>query len=393
MGEEVDALSPALLALILAAAPAPASADLIPAADQAAKPEPPDAPGGDLPSQLLGSMSLREKVGQMIMSYPPLRPDSPVAVGSVIFLGNLVRSADGIRRRAESLQQRAKVPLLTAVDMEGGKLNRLRFVKELRQVPSARELGTMGEDEAGRWGRVVGKAMAGLGLNTNLGPVLDLADRGLMAASGRSIGGDPDLAARIGKAYAQGLRSQGVVAIGKHFPGYGEATKNSDHFLLVADRSEEELARGLSPFFALGDALGGVMLANLGYRAKGGMPAILCPPLVALAHERDWVAMTDDLAIRVLSEATGGDQEEVVRRAFLAGNDILLTTEPIDWKHALDVQGVVMDLVRARPELEARVNASALRVLRLKDRAGLLEPLRAKARTALGEPLGRGHKR
>lgn len=355
--------------------------------------QPAEPPAGGLPSQLLASMSLQEKVAQMIMSYPPLSPDGPVAVGSVIFIGNLVRSPEAIRKRAESLQKRARIPLLTAVDMEGGKLNRLRFVKELKQVPSARELGALGEDEARRWGKVVGKAMAGLGLNTNLGPVLDLADRGLMAATGRSIAGDPDLASRVGKAYAEGLRSHGVVAIGKHFPGYGEVAKNSDHFLVVTDRSSEEMERGLSPFFQLGETLGGVMLANLGFRSRGGMPAILCPSLVSMAHERGWVTMTDDLAIRALSEATGGDQEEVVRRAFLAGNDILLTTEPIDWKHALDVQGVVVDLVRARPELETQVDASALRILRLKERAGLLEPLRAKAKTALGELPRRGPKR
>lgn len=358
----------------------------MPAAAHGFAPAVPAAPASDdLPSRLLASMSLQEKVGQMIMSYPPLSPDAPVAVGSVIFVGNLLRSAEGIRKRAESLQQRAQIPLLTAVDMEGGKLNRLRFVQALRQVPSARELGALGENEARRWGEIVGKEMASLGLNTNLGPVLDLADRGLMAVSGRSIGADPALAARVGRAYAEGLRSQGVVAIGKHFPGYGEVAKNSDHFLVVTDRSEVELERNLSPFFQLGDHLGGVMLANVGFRSRGGAPAILCPSLVAMAHERGWVSVTDDLAIRVLSEATGGDQEEVVRRAFLAGNDILLTTEPIDWKHALDIQGVVLDLVRARPELEARVDASVLRILRLKERAGLLAALRAKARTAQGE--------
>jgi beta-N-acetylhexosaminidase len=340
--------------------------------------------GTDLPSQLLASMSLSDKVSQMIMSYPPLDPDAPVAVGSVIFLGNLLRNGDALKRRVASLQRRARVPLLTAVDMEGGRLNRLQFVKELKKVPSARELGALGETEARRWGKVVGKAMASLGLNTSLAPVLDLAESGLMAASGRSIGSDPDAVARIGRAYAQGLRAQGIIAIGKHYPGYGEVARNSDHFLVVSDRTPAGIAHDAGAFRGVRDELGGVMLANVGFRSYGGMPAILSPRLVAMAHEEGWLTVTDDLAIRILSDATGGDQEEVVRRAFLAGNDILLTTEPIDWKQAIDVRGVVMDLVRARPELEAQVDESVLRILRLKETAGLLAPLSAPPRTAQG---------
>ncbi|MGC4116652.1 MAG: glycoside hydrolase family 3 N-terminal domain-containing protein [Myxococcales bacterium] len=331
----------------------------------------------DLASQLLATLSLEDRVAQVVMSYPPLDAEAPVTVGSVIFVGNLLRSTDKVRSRIADLQKRARIPLLVSADMEGGKLNRLKFFKPLRGVPSGRELGQGDEKNARRWGKTVGAGMKSLGFNCNLGPVLDLADSGLMFDSGRSMGADPATVARLAKAYAQGLSSEGVVPIGKHFPGYGDLDKNSDHALVVTDRAPAEIERQVTAFSLTGEILGGVMLANVGFTSYGSVPSILSPELVSLAHKGGWLTITDDLAIQTLSEATGGDQEEVVRKAFLAGNDILLTTAPFGWDKGLDVHRVIVALMKARPELEPRLNESVLRVLRLKQRMGLLEPLRA----------------
>ena len=70
-----------------------------------------------------------------------------------------------------------------------------------------------------------------------------------------------------------------------------------------------------------------------------------------------------------------GGAEEVVRRAFLAGNDILLTTAPIDWDRALDYQGILLGLLAEDPSLEPRLDASVRRVLSVKEEAGLLSAL------------------
>ena len=60
-------------------------------------------------------------------------------------------------------------------------------------------------------------------------------------------------------------------------------------------------------------------------------------------------------------------------RAFLAGNDILLTTAPPDWSKGLDYLGILTRTAEASPENQALLATSCARVLRLKDRMGLLE--------------------
>lgn len=370
------------------ASPAFATADPVRAVGQTCAQLATEKPD-DFPARLCASMSLEEKLAQMIMSYPPLDKEAPVTVGAVIILGPLLKNAKTIRERVADLQKRSRVPLLVAVDMEGGKLNRLQFVPGLKSAPSGRALGKMTEAEVEAWGRKVGREMRALGLNCNLGPVLDLAGSGLMFESERSMGDDPARVARLGAAYARGQRAEGVVPIGKHFPGYGELAENSDYNLVVTDRSAELIEQHAKAFFDVGNHLGGVMLTNVGFSVHGAMPAILSPNLVAMAHRNGngWVTMTDDLAVKTLGNATGGDQEEVVRRAFLAGNDFLLTTAPVDWEKAIDLRRLMRELVEQRPELLARVDASVLRILRLKESAGLLETLKRPRTTS-----GKSHK-
>jgi beta-N-acetylhexosaminidase len=316
-------------------------------------------------------MSLEEKVGQLVVAYPP-GGDGPIDLGGVILLGRILRDPEAMRARIEELQRRSRVPLLISVDLEGGELNRLRFVPTLGALPPARDLGSEGAWEAEAWGRRAGLDMKALGINTSLGPVFDLADSGFMHDTKRALGADPTRVARLGRAFARGLASAGVIAFGKHYPGYGAEAGSSDKALLIVDREPQEIARQQAAFVAAGEAIGGVMLANVGFRAYGGVPAILSPEIVARAHLSGWMTMTDDLAVPSLLQATGGDPRALVERAFLAGNDLLLTTAPVDWEKGVDPRAVIAALVRADPRMEARLDESVLRILKAKVRHGLL---------------------
>ncbi len=367
-------LSPSLLLLL----PLLALAVLPPLARSQAEP-PPTQPrplqpvSSERVEAVLASLSFEERVGQVLMSYPPLDREGPVRVGGVVLVGNLLKNAEDVQARVADLQARARVPLLVAADVEGGELNRLRFVPGLEQVPSARELGQGRAAEAQAWGQRVGHGMRGLGINTSLAPVLDLAGAGLMYESGRSFGSEPERVAALGSAYAQGLAQAGVLAIGKHFPGYGDLAANTDFHLLVRDLPQAELEKEISVFEQVGSGLAGVMVGNVGYAAHGGQPAIISAPLVERAHQLGWPTVTDDLAIGTLAEATGGDPAELFIQAFRAGNDILLTTAPPDWDEGLDYLGLLEAELRADPALQQELELRVRRVLTMKDRLGLLQ--------------------
>jgi beta-N-acetylhexosaminidase len=362
-------------ALLACATPAPAP----PAPPPPPVPAPSPAPAAPPPGRgaaaaaverRLAALTLEEKVAQLVVAYPP-GGDGPVDLGGVILVGKMLRDPEALRVRVEALQRRSRVPLLVAVDLEGGDLNRFRGLRTLSAFPSARDMGEEGRWEAEAWGRRAGLDLRGIGVNVSLGPVLDLADRGFMAEAGRSLGTDPVRVARLARAFARGLASAGVLAIGKHYPGYGPVEGSSDKALVLVERSQQEIARHQAAFVAASDDLAGVMLANVAFAAYGGVPAILSPELVARAHLSGFLTVTDDLAVPSLLAATGGDAAELWRRAFLAGNDLLLTTAPVAWLDRPDPRRVLAELVRSRPELVPRLDESVRRVLAAKARAGL----------------------
>ncbi|KFA87582.1 glycoside hydrolase family 3 N-terminal domain-containing protein [Archangium violaceum] len=323
--------------------------------------------------RVLQSLSPREKVGQLLLAYPQIGKENPVEVGGVLFVGGTLKKLDAAKERIRSSSARAKIPPFFAVDIEGGGFNRLKAHPSLKELPLARDMATLADAEVEAWGVRVGKAMREVGLNMNLAPVFDVSPKGHMFRNGRAFSGDPEVVKQKATAFARGLAKAGVVSIGKHFPGYGDIDADSDHEQAVADWDEERVRLEAAAFRAADKYLGGVMLSNVVYAKLGAGPAILEPALVSMAHENGWISVTDDVAIRALAERIGAEREEVVRRAFLAGNDLILTTEPPDWSGGLDYFGILTKLAGSDPKVAEQLDAAVRRVLRIKDRMGLLD--------------------
>jgi beta-N-acetylhexosaminidase len=324
--------------------------------------------------RVLASLDQRGRAAQLVLAYPQISKGL-VEVGGVVFVGNSLRNTVKATEKIASLTARAKIPPFFAVDMEGGPSNRLKSLKVLREMPAARDLAELEDSEVKKWGKRVGQQMHAIGLNMNLAPVLDMADTGHMANNRRSFSGDPDVVSMKATAYSRGLLEAGVLPIGKHFPGYGDLEGDSDHALVSAPWEKDRVMQEIAVFQRTHEVLAGVMLANVAYPAFNARPAILAPELVALAHAKDWVSVTDDLSIQLLADAIGGTSEDVLKQALLAGNDLLLTTAPPDWDKGLDYIGILVRFAEKDPAAKEKIDAACRRVLRLKDRMGLLDAL------------------
>ncbi len=323
--------------------------------------------------RVLASLTLRERLAQLVLAYPQLRSDTPVEVGGLLFVGNALKKLDKAREKIDSSNRRAKVPPFVAVDIEGGSFNRLKAHPTLRALPIASEMAALSDAQVQEWGRKVGQVMRENGLNMNLAPVLDVAASGHMFKNKRAFSGEPEVVVAKASAYARGMLEAGVVAVGKHFPGYGDLSADTDHELAHADWQAAKIDAQAAVFARAAPVLGGVMMSNIAYKALGEAPAILDSQLVDRAHALGLLAMTDDVAIPALMQAVNADSAEVLRRAFLAGNDLLLSTSPPDWDKGMDPIGVLVKLVGDDPQRKAQADTACRRVLGLKDRMGLLD--------------------
>jgi len=195
----------------------------------------------------------------------------------------------------------------------------------------AAEIGATGRVSAARRaGRAAGLNLRSARVNVDLAPVADVARPGsAMEREGRSYGRRPGKVARFAAAFARGLQGTGVLATGKHFPGFGAARANTDLARVTIETPLGRLRRvDLRPYrtlFRHGVRL--VMLSTAIYTALDpGTPAAFSRRIARGELRRrlgfTGVSMTD--ALGTPATAPYGSADQVGVRAARAGVDLML---------------------------------------------------------------------
>jgi beta-N-acetylhexosaminidase len=217
------------------------------------------------------------------------------------------------------------LPLLVMVDQEGG------LVKRLPGGPgrSAAEVGATGSRRAAlRDGRSAGSALRDAGANVDLAPVVDVCRAGAaLDRERRCYSRRPAKVTRLAGAFAAGLRSRGVAATLKHFPGFGAARVNTDLAPVTIRTPRRRLRRiDEQPFASLASQAGLVMLSTAVYPALDRLPAVFSRT-VATGELRGrlrfrGVSVSD--ALDTPAVARFGGPGRLALRAARAGTDIVL---------------------------------------------------------------------
>ncbi len=293
-------------------------------------------------------LSLRQRIAQLMVVRVPLNMDNKQAsefiqkmngldVGGVCFFaGTATRQAELTR----DLQATARVPLLVCLDAEWGLGMRLT---DMYSFPRNVRFGMLSEADDSivyRMGEEIGRQCRMLGVHINFAPVVDINSNPRNPVIGtRSFGTDRERVARQGIMYAQGMQSQGVMAVAKHFPGHGDTDVDSHFDLPVIKHSAEKLdSVELYPFKRMIEAgVEGVMIAHLRVDAFDSQrPSSLSRPIVTdLLKDKlgfEGLVITDGLDMKGITNTYSHGQGELL--AIEAGNDILLL--PPNVQEALD---------------------------------------------------------
>jgi beta-N-acetylhexosaminidase len=345
---------------------------------------------------LLAGMSLEAKIGQLFLVFfegPELSPAlremiETYRVGGIVLFastGNVV-SPQQLATLINDVQRAAvdagSVPLLVAVDQEGGTVARLQ--DGFTPLPGGMALGATGSPERARQvGGVIARELRAVGINMNLAPVLDVNSNPANPVIGlRSYGSSPDLVASLGLEVIRAHRDENVIATAKHFPGHGDTAVDSHFGLPVVphDRSHLEAVE-LAPFrAAIADGVDAIMTAHVELPAvepTEGLPATLSAAVLQglLRQEMGFpgVIVTDSLGMGALMERY--TLAEAALAALLAGADILAFGAdaghtPAEQK---EVHAALVEACGAGVITPERLDESVRRILRLKARYGLLE--------------------
>jgi len=281
-------------------------------------------------------LTLDEKIAQLLLvRYPGSSAVDALKkyqFGGYVFFENDFsgKIPEEVQGMMAELQDSVKIPILTAVDEEGGSVVRISSNPKLatEKFKSSQELYTSGGLDAIKQDTInKSNLLHNLGINLNLAPVVDVSTHSSDYIHARSFGQGTDLTSTYAKTVIEASKGLGVSYTMKHFPGYGD---NSDtHTSGTTDRRtyDEILANDLPPFKAGIDAGGEAIL--VGHQTVNSIdasnPASLSPSVHnVLRNELGFtgIIMTDDLAMGAVSGI-----DDVAVKALLAGNDIIMVTD------------------------------------------------------------------
>jgi beta-N-acetylhexosaminidase len=297
-------------------------------------------------------------------------------VGHVILFGRNVDGPEQVADLVRELQGVARdaghgLPLLVAVDQEGGRVSRLS--EPWTVWPPMRAVGRIGsEDLARKVGAGLAAELSACGIRWDLAPDVDVDTNPDNPVIGdRSFGDDPALVGRLGAAVIRGLQEGGVAACAKHFPGHGDTAVDSHLELPAVDHPWSRLdAVELPPFrAAIGAGVASIMTAHVMVRELDDtVPATLSPRVVdrLLRKEMgyDGVIVSDDLEMKAVATHWGVGQGAV--KAAQAGCDLLPVCASAD-AQVEAIESVIRALEAETVSWSAMDDACA-RIRRLKEK-------------------------
>jgi beta-glucosidase-like glycosyl hydrolase/CubicO group peptidase (beta-lactamase class C family) len=342
--------------------------------------------------QILKKMTLREKLGQMLMVYyfgvftstesaeyrDLLHEVEENHVGGLIVGTNL--GPLGIERSqvyptaviTNELQNRAKIPLLIGADFESGTGMRL---DEGTSFPSAMAIGATGDPKlAYATGKAVAQEARAAGVHWIFAPDADVnnnPDNPIINI--RSFGEDPARVAEYVAQFVRGVEDNGALATAKHFPGHGDVSADSHLALAAVPGDREALERTeLVPFrAAIAAGVSAIMPGHLSVTAfeqDPNVPATLSRAILTglLRDEMKFRGLIVTDAMDMGGVTSLYPPGEAAVRAVEAGVDVILMPPVPDAAMA-----GLEDAVGSGRVSEKRIDESVRRILQAKARLGL----------------------
>lgn len=365
--------------------------------------------------KILQKLSLREKIGQMLMfdfrkwqnsdedkqsNYYVMSEEVRGMIrkhklGNVILFAENFENVEQVTRLNAEFQASVEngIPMLIGVDQEGGRVVRMSHGCSL---PGNMALAASGNEEnAYTAGLITGKELAAVGINVDFAPSVDINNNpNNPVINVRSYSSDQYVTARYGTAAAKGLQAAGVAATAKHFPGHGNTNVDSHTGLpAIYSTYEELMSFEVVPF---ADAIkNGCMMIMSGHiqfpniekasvvskqdKKEMTLPATLSKVFLTdiLRTELGFegVLITDSMQMQAVSSHVGSDLANIL--AINAGVDILLMCTSLrslkdDAKLGALIDNIVNAVEDGRIPM-ARIDESVSRILNLKKALGLFD--------------------
>lgn len=321
---------------------------------------------------VLGKMSLREKVGQLFI----VRPEALARKGNAETASATDKVCDTVISRLEEYPVGGVVLFSRNITGEGGRVARIANsgYYDVASYKSMEYIGKSGDaSKAEEVGRQIGMYLKKLGFNLDFAPVADINTNPQNIVIGdRSYGSDPSLVAEMVSAQLDGMHDSGITGTLKHFPGHGD-TKDDTHsgYVSIEKTWDELKVCELIPFTASLPKTDMVMVSHITAVnvTNDNLPSSMSEMMITekLRNELgyDGVVITDAMAMGAVADNYTSAEAAVT--AVKAGVDIVLMPQNLD-----EAFNGVMNAITDGEISMARLDESVLRILKMKAKYKLI---------------------
>jgi len=287
-------------------------------------------------------MSVKELIGQhMIIGVAGHSLNSEEkkfitenGIGGVVLMGRNCAEPKQIRdlcAEVQSLRHKMtdKVPLFIGIDMEGGRVHRLK--PPFTQWPPLKKIGDLDAPTAAfHFTQKLGAELMAIGINLDFAPCIDVYTNPKNTVIGdRAISSDPYQVEKMSSALVRGFIKSGVISCVKHFPGHGNTIVDSHEELPVEESDLKRLHEvELVPFKkALRSRTEMVMTShilfkNIDPKWPVTFSELFLKKMIREEFKYRGLIITDDLDMKaMLNHYT---REQIPVNALKAGADLLL---------------------------------------------------------------------
>ena len=351
----------------------------------------PELPTEERIADLLGRMTLEEKVGQMMQLDARSGDLDDLIVNKHV--GSILHtSPSDLPKAVETVNTKTRlgIPLVIGDDCIHG----YSFWPGATIFPEQLGMATTWDSEKVQAaGRATAEEVSTTGVHWTFSPVLCIARDTRWGRVGETFGEDPyligEMASSIVKGYQGGakagepLAKDAMLACAKHFAGYSETQGGRD--ASEADLSHRKLESWFLPPFER-VAKEGCGTFMLGYESIEGVPVTFNKWLLSDRLRGAWnyqgtlITDWDNVGRSVWEQKVKPDYVQAAADAVKSGNDLVMTT-PKFYEGAIEaVKTGLLD--------ESLIDAAVARILALKFRLGLFEDPRLPDQERINAVIG-----
>lgn len=328
--------------------------------------------------EMVAAMSVEEKVGQMFLVHYPSEKAAETAaeyhLGGYLMFADYFEKKDPqqVKEDIAACQAAQKIPMLMAVDEEGGVVNRISLYPQYREQPfaSPQQLyNSGGAERVAQDTKEKCRLLSSLDINLNLAPVCDISQNPDDYIYWRTLGRDYKETRGYVATVVAAMKGSGVGCTLKHFPGYG-GNADTHTGIAVDNRNYERFGLyDFSPFVGgIKAGAGSVMVNhNIINCMDPENPASLSPGVHRVLRGElafDGVIITDDLTMEGIRQFAG--EKEAAVLAVLAGNDLLCCSD-----FETQIPAVLQAVEEGTIEMET-IDAAVERILKWKIELGVI---------------------